>query len=67
MKRVVTLTLALGVIVVPVDAGVVADVRNVVVRQRCVIALQVSCALNDSNERTKKKNKQTIIEDRRGE
>lgn len=32
LKRIIALTLALGIIVIPVNAGVVADKRRIVVR-----------------------------------
>ena len=43
LEWIVPLALALRVVVVPVDARLVADERGVIVRQCCVIALYVPC------------------------
>lgn len=43
LEWIVAMALAFRVIVVPVDARVVADKRGVIVRQCCVIALHVPC------------------------
>ena len=41
LERIVTLTLALRVVVIPINAGVVGDERCIIVRQRGAVANQV--------------------------
>lgn len=43
LERIISLTFTLGVVIIPVNAGVVRDESRVVIRQSCAVAHDVAC------------------------